>query len=158
MRRTSITALVLVLAGCAGGPWGPIAGQQLSGTRVAAPVENWNFAKSAEYVDLEVRPEDAYSVTIHYYVVGDALYIEAGDNGWSRWRPMLWADPRARVRFGDQVFPVSAVEVTEPEEIQRILPEFYAKDREEPGEACRIAWDPGVCAFSGTFYRLDPRS
>ncbi len=157
MGRVAIGLVWLALGGCAGGPWGPVAGGALAGAASRQPVQNWSFAESSQYVDLEVRPGDPYSVTIDYYVMGGRLYVEAADNGRSRWRPMLWTDPRARVRFGDRVFPVVAVEVTEPVEIQRVLPVFYEKDREEPSDACRVAWAPEVCAFSGRFYRLDFR-
>ena len=145
----------LLLAGCAGGPHGPLAGGRLDGKPGEARVVNWDFAKSSEHVDLEVRGDDPYSVTIHYYVVDGALYIEAGDNYWSRWRPMLRADPQARVRFGGTVYPVQAVEVTDAAEIARVLPHFYEKDRDEPSDACRATWDPQTCAFAGRFYRLD---
>ena len=157
MRVVVVVLAALGLAGCAGGPWGPIAGGSLAGERSSERIGNWAFARSSQYVDLEVRPDDPYSVTIHYYVVDGSLYVEAGDNGRSRWRPMLWADGRARVRFGDRVFPVVATEVTDPAEIQRVLPAFYEKDRDEPSDACRAAWEPAVCAFEGKFYRLDSR-
>ena len=62
---------------------------------------------------------------------------------------------KARVRFAGKVYPVQAVEVTNPGEIARILPHFYAKDRDEPSDACRATWNPETCAFGGRFYRLD---
>ena len=154
-RILRLLGTALLLAGCAGGPYGPLAGGRLDGKPGESRGGNWDFAKSSEYVDLEVRENDPYSVTIHYYVVDGALYIEAGDNYWSRWRPMLWADPQARVRFAGKVYPVQAVEVTDPGEIARILPHFYAKDRDEPSDACRATWNPETCAFGGRFYRLD---
>ena len=160
MSKQNILLLLMVLSffpGCAGGPQGPIAGGRLVGLPASGAIHDWNFATPDEYVDLEVRGKDPYSVTIHYYVVDGALYVEAGDNYWSRWRPMLWADPIARVRFDGRVYPVRAVEVTEPAEVARVLPEFYKKDRDEPSAACRVNWDPDVCAFKGRFYRLDSR-
>ena len=158
MKRLIVGCLAVLLAGCSGGPWGPSAGGTLAGAPSRDTVEDWSFARSAQYVDLEVRPADPYSVTIHYYVVDGQLYVEAGDNGRSRWRPMLWADPQARVRFGEKVFSVTAVEVTDSAEIQMVLPTFYEKDRDEPSEACQEDWQPEECGFEGRFYRLDSRS
>lgn len=156
MKRSRLLSLIVLLAGCSG-PLGPVAGGSLAGKPMAGPPADWNFARASEYVDVEVRPSDPYSVKIHYYVVDGALYIEAGENLWSRWRPMLRADPRARVRFGDEVYAVLAVEVTDPDEIAGVLPQFYEKDMDEPSDACRAGWRPENCDFSGRFYRLDPR-
>lgn len=158
MSKQKTLGLLMALSfflGCTGGPQGPIAGGRLGGVPVPGAIADWSFVKSNEYVDLEVRGEAPYSVTVHYYVVDGALYVEAGDNYWSRWRPMLWEDPIARVRFDDSLYPVRAVEITDPAEIAHVLPEFYEKDRDEPSAACRVNWDPEVCEFKGRFYRLD---
>ena len=160
MRAQKNMGLILVSAllwSCAGGPQGPIAGGRLDGVAAPGGITDWGFAKSSQYVDLEVRESAPYSVTIHYYVVDGALYVEAGDNYWSRWRPLLWEDPMARVRFGEKLYAVKAVEVRDPAEVARVLPAFYEKDRDEPSDACREGWDPEVCAFTGRFYRLDSR-
>lgn len=154
MYRSAALMLVLISA-CSGGPLGPLAGGRLSGTDVAAPVKDWDFARDHEHIEVEVRPDDPYSVKIHYYVVGKALYIEAAPNGFSRWRPLLQEDPRARVRFGDRVYAVTAVEVTDPVEISAVLPAFYEKDADEPSAECRVSWSADVCGFQGRFYRLE---
>lgn len=159
-RRAIFGFLVVFLtaaAGCVGGPYGPIAGGRLAGAPGDASVRDWSFANANKYVDLEVRSDDPYSVTIHYYVVDGALYIEAGDNGRSRWRAMLWADPKARVRVGETVYDVVAVEVTDAAEITRVLPEFYEKDFASPSEACSETWTIDDCAFEGRLYRLKSR-
>lgn len=109
-------------------------------------------------MEIEVRPDDPYSVKVHYYVVDGRLYVEGGDNGYSRWRPMLWADPNVRIRFGDRVYPAVAVEVTDPAEAGKVLPSFYAKDRDEPSAACEKSWTVEVCRFEGRFYRIESRS
>ena len=154
MRSSTLLLVAILLAGC-GGPWGPLAGGRLAGTQASSPVRDWSFANEYPLMEIEVRPADPYSVKVHSYVVDGRLYVEAGENGWSRWRGMLHEDPRARVRFGETVYPVRAVPITEPSEIARVLPPFYAKDSDEPSPACRATWDAATCAFEGTFYRLE---
>jgi len=143
--------------GCSG-PQGPFAGGRLSGQVVDVPVDDWSFAKQYELAQLETRPDDPYSVNIHYYVVEGRLYVEANpDRAFSRWRNYLWDDPRVRVRFGERVYEVKAVEVTDSAEIVKILPAFYEKDSADPPAACLPYRIDESCPSPGIFVRLDPR-
>lgn len=151
--RRSLSAWLLVAA--CGGPIGPLAGGRLSGEEVAAPVTDWSFAAEYPIMEIEVRPADPYSVTIHYYLVGGRLYFEGAPNGWSRWRRYLQEDQRVRVRFGEQVYAGRAVAVSDPTEIAAVLPVFYAKDRDQPSAACAAAWTVAACDFAGRFYRVE---
>lgn len=154
--RLSIFALLLAALGC-GGPWGPLAGGRLSGVPASGPVDDWSFATASDHMEIEVRPADPYSVKVHYYVVNGRLYVEAGENGWSRWRAMVHDDPNVRVRFGDMVYPARVVAVTEPTELAAVLPEFYAKDRDTPSPECRKEWTVEACGFTGQILRIESR-
>ena len=118
-------------------------------------MSDWTFVKSYELMEIETRPDAPYSVKVHYYLIDGRLYVEAGENSWSRWRPYLHADPNVRVRFGDGVYPARAVRVTDPAEIARVLPRYYEKDRDEAGPACRREWTVEACGFEGALYRLE---
>jgi hypothetical protein len=111
------TALAIgLLLGCAG-PFLGLPGGRLSGDVVSDPVEDWSFVDSA-FMDLEVRPDDPYSVTINYRVREGKLYIDPAED--RRWYQYLSQDDRVRVRFGvdDRVYPLRAVLVGGPGEVE----------------------------------------
>lgn len=113
-----------------GGPFFVIPGGRLSGEEVTEPVGDWSFVDD-QFIDLETRPDDPYSVELNYFVRDGKLYIDPAEG--RRWLEYIRADPRVRVRFGGKVYPLEAVLVGKPGE----LPDFDA-DR--------------------FVYRLDPRS
>ena len=122
------------LLGC-GGPFLLLPGGELAGTPVDDPVEDWSEIATDAFVDLEVRPEDPYSVELNYVLRDGNLYIDPAEG--RRWFDYLREDPRVRVRFGDRVYPGVAVLVGEPGE----LPGFdadryvYRIDSRPPGGA-----------------------
>jgi hypothetical protein len=147
----------IAAVGC-GGPVGPLAGGRLSGEVVRQGVSDWSFANDHELMQLETRPEDPYSVNVHFYVVEGRLYVEAGaDHSFSRWRRFLWENPDVRVRFGNRVYEVRVVEVTATEEIVSILPAYYAKESGDPPGECVPHRVDEACPVPGVFVRLDPR-
>ena len=119
---------VVTLAGC-GGPFFIFPGGELRGTVVNEPVADWSFV-TGSFVDLETRPEQPYSVELNYIVKGGKLYIDPAEG--RRWLEFIRADPRVRVRFEDKVYPLEAVLVGSPGEV-----EGFPEDR--------------------FIYRLDPR-
>lgn len=112
--RSALVLLVGLLLGC-GGPFLLLPGGALSGEVVNEPVRDWSFVDD-RFVDLEVRPEDPYSVELNYVVRDGALYIDPAEG--RTWFEYLRADPRVRVRFGDKVYPGTAVLVGEPGELE----------------------------------------
>jgi hypothetical protein len=120
-------ALGLLLA--CGGPVLMFPGGELSGEVVTEPVDDWSFVDAA-FVDLEVRPSDPYSVELNYIVKDGKLYIDPSDD--RRWHDYIRDDPRVRARFDGRIYPLQAVLVGEPGEL-----EGFPEDR----------W----------IYRLDPR-
>jgi len=113
LRAASLFPLVAIL-GC-GGPFLVFPGGRLSGEVVREPVADWSFADDA-FVDLEVRPEDPYSVELNYVVKDGKLYIDPAEG--RRWFDHMRTDPRVRVRFGGRVYPATAVLVGRPGELE----------------------------------------
>ena len=128
-RLVSIQLVSIWLVGC-GGPFLVIPGGELSGEVVSDRVEDWSFATDS-FVDLETRPEDPYSVELNYFVKQGKLYVDPAEG--RTWLAHIRADPRVRVRFGDRIYPLTAVLVGRPGEL-----EGFDSDR--------------------FVYRLDPRS
>ncbi len=108
-----IAALALSL-GC-GGPFFVIPGGELSGEVVTVPVTDWSFATDT-FVDLETRPDDPYSVELNYFVKEGQLYIDPAEG--RSWLEYIRADPRVRVRFGKKIYPLTAVLVGRPGELE----------------------------------------
>lgn len=126
--RRLLCAVFLLLPGC-GGPFLVFPGGELSGEVVEEPVEDWSFADDT-FMDLEVRPEDPYSVELNYVVEDGKLYIDPAEG--RRWFDYLREDPRVRVRFGDRIYAGTAVKVGDPGEIEGFPPDRYVY-RIDPG-------------------------
>jgi hypothetical protein len=113
----SLLAIVCcsLLLAC-GGPFLVIPGGALSGDVATEPVSDWSFASEYSFIDLEVRPSEPYSVELNYIVREGNLYIDPKEG--KRWFEYLREDPNVRVRFGDTVYPVIAVLVGNPGELE----------------------------------------
>jgi len=92
------------------GPIGPLAGGELTGNQRTVPAD-WGFTDGQQTIVVEVRPDDPHSVTVVCFVVGDDLYIPAQDAADKDWPQMAVADGRARVRIGEDLYPVRLVRV-----------------------------------------------
>ncbi len=117
MIRTSrgvLVGLVLFSFGC-GGPLLVFPGGELSGQVVKTQVGDWSFVEDS-FVDLETRPDDPYSVQLNYIVKDGKLYIDPAEG--RSWLDHIRADPRVRVRFGGKVYPLKAVLVGQPGELE----------------------------------------
>ena len=114
--RVSLSAVLgcLLLLGC-GGPFLVFPGGGLRGEIVTEPVTDWSFADDL-FVDLETRLDDPYSVELNYVVRDGVLYIDPAEG--RRWLDHIRADPRVRVRFGNRIYPASAILVGEPGELE----------------------------------------
>ena len=71
---------------------------------------------SDSFVDLETRPSDPYSVELNYIVMDGKLYIDPAEG--RVWLEYIREDPRVRVRFGDRIYPLEAVLVGQPGELE----------------------------------------
>ncbi|MCA9506437.1 MAG: hypothetical protein KC616_25345 [Myxococcales bacterium] len=123
---TGLVAVLIAAAlvvGC--GPTLLLPGGELQGTPVEAPAD-WGFTQEVSTIQLETRPEDPYSVNIWAVGVGPALYVHAGGNR-SRWVEHMEADPRVRVRVGDQLYPLEGARVASAEEFARFADAYEVK-------------------------------
>ena len=116
--RVSVIGTAFLAVAC-GGPFLIIPGGELSGEVVTDPVTDWSFATDS-FIDFETRLDDPYSVELNYFVRDGQLFIDPAEG--RTWFEYLRADPRSRVRFGDKIYPVTAVLVGKPGE----LPNFDA--------------------------------
>jgi hypothetical protein len=90
-------------------------GGELRGEVVTQPVTDWSFVDDL-FVILETRPSDPYSVQLNYIVREGQLYIDPAEG--RTWFEYIRADPRVRVRFDGKIYPVTAVLVGEPGELE----------------------------------------
>jgi len=146
MKRTLPAGCLLLLAlGCSG-PFAVFPGGELSGPVEPAPA-SFAFARDAGTVQLETRPEEPYSVNIACAVVGDALYVNAGDNK-ARWVENLEADPRVRMRIEGRVYELRAERVVDETEMKAFAGAWLEKG----------AWARDPTGLDEAFvYRLEPR-
>jgi len=114
--RFGLLALLtsLLAIGC-GGPFLIIPGGRLSGEVVNDKITDWSFVEDS-FVDLETRPGDPYSVELNYIVRDGKLYIDPAEG--RSWLDHIRADPNLRVRFGDKIYPVKALLVGKPGELE----------------------------------------
>ena len=108
-------ALLLALAGTHNGPFYAIPGGVLSGTVDEEPVTDWSFVTDRN-LDLETRPDAPYSVELNYVVQNGQLFIDPAEG--RAWLDHMRANPLVRVRFGDQIYPLLAVLVGRPGEME----------------------------------------
>jgi len=113
-QAAAILVMLISVAGC-GGPFLVFPGGALSGEVVTEPVDDWSFAEDT-FIDVEFRSPEPYSVELNYIVRDGMLYLDPAEG--RTWFEYLKADPELRVRFGDEVYPVTAVLVGKPGELE----------------------------------------
>lgn len=152
MRRIIPLLLLPMLVGW--GPCGPIPGGEISGEAVTEPVTDWIFTNDHSTIQVETRPEDPYSVTTWCFTDGPHLYVPSRGAAGKPWVEYVTADPRVRLRIGDEIYSGLAVRITDDGERQRVayhLTEKYL--------LARWGIDPGDPQdYADTwFFRIDPR-
>ena len=116
MLRSLAFAIALAVGlGCGGGPFLVFPGGALDGRVISEPVTDWSFVTET-FVHLETRPEDPYSVELNYVIKDGQLYIDPAEG--RRWFDHIRANPNVRVRFGDRIYPVEAILVGEPGQLE----------------------------------------
>jgi F420H(2)-dependent quinone reductase len=114
--RSALLASIFV-CGCSCGPFLLLPGGKLDGPVKPAPA-SFAFAADAGTIQLETRPADPYSVNVEGAVVGEGLYVSAGDSK-SRWVENIEADPLVRARILGNVYELRARRVVDKAELQR---------------------------------------
>jgi hypothetical protein len=146
MVRHWIVIALLLVAGC--GPLVMVPGGELSGTIKPTP-SDWSFTDSVETVQLETRPEDPYSVNVWGVAAGNAFYIASGRGESAAWAKHIAADPRVRVRVGNDLYELVAVRTADEAEMNAFLDAAKKKYEDfEPDESQRK---------EAILFRLEPR-
>jgi hypothetical protein len=111
--RPTLLLLIVSTLGC-NGPFVLLPGGELGGEALTElPVWSSGAYGTAQ---LETRPEAPYSVNVAYTILGDQLYINAGDTE-TQWVKNMAADPRVRLRVDGVLYQARAERVTDPVEI-----------------------------------------
>jgi hypothetical protein len=90
---------------------------------VTGPIEDWSFVSDEPFVDLETTPHDPYSVQLNYILRDGKLYIDPAEG--RTWFEHLKEDLNVRIRFGDKIYPVIAVLVGRPGELEGFDPDRF---------------------------------
>ena len=102
--RTLLALLLPVLFGF--GPCGPIAGGQLEGNLVEKKIDDFQFVDDVEHCALELNSADPHSVTVNCWTVGKQLFVGCKDCEGKKWSSMVSQNPLARIKIGEQIYPV----------------------------------------------------
>lgn len=86
-----------------------IPGGALKGNPTEAPA-SWDFTNQVDTVQLETRLDAPYSVNIWCVAAQGAVYVAGSRN--STWTQNVAADSRVRLRVGDNVYALNAVEAS----------------------------------------------
>lgn len=87
-----------------------------SGGTLSGPVgdtDSFTFAAQYKLLQLEVRPEDPYSVNLRVLMHDNQLYIDAAEH--RRWHKYLKLNHDVRIKLGGSVYRATAVRVSDPE-------------------------------------------
>lgn len=117
-----LVAIVLLLDTFGGmlfdGPLGPIPGGRLSGA--ADPHPNPDWTRLPEVIELEIRPEMPWSLSVWNAVVDGKLYVPSAFGERRRWPRAALADPRVRFRAGGKIYERRIVRIDDPELRRRV--------------------------------------
>ena len=114
-------ALLASVALLACGPLGPLPGGELDGEPSSSAPVDWSFSHAHETIQLEVRPDDPYSVNVWCVATHGKLYVGAGRGESSFWARALLEEPEARLRIGTTLYDIIATRVTDTAEIEAFL-------------------------------------
>ena len=136
---------MLVAAGCE--PTFVFAGGELAGTERPMP-SDWGFTEDFGTVQIETRPTEPYSVNVWGVSVNRNFYVAASDASEATWAQAIEAEPRVRLRVGDDIYPLLAERTEDPQELAGVIDAYidkYGGERER--SFIRHAW----------VFRLGPR-
>jgi hypothetical protein len=143
MKKAALALLALLLAaGC-----GPVPGGSLKGTLAPVPAD-WTSALEGDraFCGVESRPADPHSIQLECFLYERALHAQSHRWALAHWWPVTsWAEiliehPEVKVRIGDALYELRALQVTDPAQREAILrlrgyqpvPEGIAVFRFEP--------------------------
>ena len=111
-------AAALLLTGAQ--PCGLLPGGRLDGEPTPPP-GSWSALGERTACQLELRPEDPYSLNVTCEIRDGRLYVASLIAAHKRWAKLVTEDPRVRVRIDGRIYELRAVRVTDAEERRRVL-------------------------------------
>lgn len=125
LRRLCLASIVaLAAAGCE--PMFVFAGGELAGTEQPVP-SSWKFAEDVDTVQIETRPDDPYSVNVWGVGVDRSFYVAASDAADAAWARAIEAEPRVRLRIGDDIYRLFATRTDDPAELADVIDAYVDK-------------------------------
>ena len=149
MRRVGLS--VALLLGCSGA---------LEGEVVTDPVADWSFVSDAQDVAFTTASGDSFTTVAAQPIVheGDlylsiSTFLTLGDDALDA----ILEGEGVRMRANGKIYPLSATHITEPRDVDPILPVLVRKNG---FAATGIRWDPQPERYPGTqmgrwFLRLE---
>jgi hypothetical protein len=93
-------------------------GGWLLGEVVEEPVADWSFANDVALCQIQVdRGLLPHAVNLNCMAAGGELYLSCASCEGKTWSTAALADPQARLRVGDEVYPVRVTRVEDPAEL-----------------------------------------
>jgi len=115
------------------GPLGPIPGGAFVGPVDPDPGPDWSNLE--EVIELEIRPEKPWSLSVWNAVIDGQLYVPSAQGARRRWTSVALADPHVRVRTNGKIYE-RRIELVEDESLRRrigaaIAERYDLGDRDE---------------------------
>jgi hypothetical protein len=114
-------------------------GGWLLGETVTTPVTDWSFANDVQLCQVQVdRGVLPHSINLNCMAADGELFLSCASCEGKTWSTAALAQPEARLRVGDQVYPVRLTRVEDPATLDRA---WHARARkngrglDEPREA-----------------------
>lgn len=128
MKQLTLILTAFVLSACTQ-PFIGIPGGKLSGNETEAPPQ---WQSLPDVVQIEVRPDDPYSLNIWAVNANDHIYVATRD---AKWVPFIEADKRGRLKVANEIYAVTASPVTNADEMAGVAAAYKDKyDSEAAGD------------------------
>ncbi|MBX3706247.1 MAG: hypothetical protein KF911_06370 [Pseudomonadales bacterium] len=139
-----VTLLLVVVVAAAAGwffycPCERTPGGWLLGEAVSEPVADWSFANDVPLCQIQVRAGLLpHSINLNCMASAGALYLSCAQCEGKTWSTAALANPSARLRLGERVYPVTLARVEDAatlDEAWRARETKLGRDPERPREA-----------------------
>ena len=134
-----LLAVVLIAAYSLYCPCERLPGVYLLGEEVENPVSDWGFANAVPLCQVQVMSGRLpHAVNLNCMSAGGALFLSCMNCEEKVWSNAALANPLARLRVGEQVYPVRLARLQEPEQLDiawqaRATKVGRTADRPRPG-------------------------
>ena len=125
----AVTTIVSLLAGIALAavvgwffycPCERTAGGYLLGTEISEPVSDWSFANAVPLCQIQVQAGLLpHSINLNCMASDGELYLSCAGCDGKYWSTAVLADPTARLRLHDEIYPVTVTRVNDAATLDR---------------------------------------